>query len=256
MSRLWRAVLESASASFAACFASIWELRLGVAQTRRVLLAKQLIHETRLPMTEVAFAAGFGSIRRFNETFQALFDRAPGALRRANRPEISAGAQGEVSILLRYQPPYDWPAMLKFLRQRAIPSVESIAEGAYRRTIELGGVQGTLSVRPADGNAVRATIRFAKLSALPAIIAQLRRVFDLAADPVAIAAHLKQDPTLAPLIAARPGLRVPGAWDEFEQAVRAVLGHEIAVAAAVRLAERLVAAHSQPLAGPDRDLTV
>jgi len=131
-------------------------------------------------MTEVAFAAGFGSIRRFNETFQALFDRAPGALRRANRPEISAGAQGEVSILLRYQPPYDWPAMLKFLRQRAIPSVESIAEGAYRRTIELGGVQGTLSVRPADGNALRATIRFAKLSALPAIIARLRRVFDLA----------------------------------------------------------------------------
>jgi len=107
----------------------------------------------------------------------------------------------------------------------------------------------------ADGNALRATIRFAKLSALPAIIARLRRVFDLAADPVAIAAHLKQDPTLAPLIAARPGLRVPGAWDEFEQAVRAVLGHEIAVAAAVRLAERLVAAHGQPLAGPDRDLT-
>jgi len=228
---------------------------VAVAQTRRVLLAKQLIHETRLPMTEVAFAAGFGSIRRFNETFQALFDRAPGALRRVDRPEISAGAQGKVSLLLRYQPPYDWPAMLEFLRRRAVPGLECVAGGAYSRTIEFGGAQGTLSVRPGDANALRATIRFPRLSALPAVIARLRRLFDLACDPVAIAAHLKQDPALAPLVAARPGLRVPGAWDGFELAVRAVLGQEMPVAAAVRLAGRLVAAHGEPLAGPDGDLT-
>ena len=180
---------------------------VAVAQTRRVLLAKQLIHETHLPMTEIALAAGFGSVRRFNETFLALFSRPPGALRRAGRPEVSAGARGDVSLLLRYQPPYDWAAMLDFLRQRAIPGIESIAGGAYSRTIALDGAQGIISVRPGEAHALRATIRFPKLSALPAIIARLRRVFDLAADPVAIAAHLVRDPTLAPLVAARRAAR-------------------------------------------------
>jgi AraC family transcriptional regulator of adaptative response / DNA-3-methyladenine glycosylase II len=228
---------------------------VAVAQTRRILLAKQLIHETRLPMTEVAFAAGFGSIRRFNETFRTLFRRAPGSLRRTGGDEISAGTQGEVSVLLRYQPPYDWPVLLAFLQRRAIPGVERVTPDDYARTIQLDGVQGILSVRPAAGNALRATIRFPKLSALPAIIARLRRVFDLAADPLAIAAHLAQDPWLAPLVAARPGLRVPGAWDGFELAIRAVLGQQITVSAAIRLAGRLVAAHGEPLAVPDGDLT-
>jgi AraC family transcriptional regulator of adaptative response / DNA-3-methyladenine glycosylase II len=228
---------------------------VAVAQTRRILLAKQLIHETRLPMTEVAFAAGFRSIRRFNETFRTLFRRPPGSLRRSGGSEISAGPQGEVSLLLRYQPPYDWPVMLAFLRRRAIPGLERVTAEDYARSIQLDGVQGILSVRPAGGNALRATIRFPKLSSLPVIIARLRRVFDLAADPLAIAAHLAQDPWLAPFVAARPGLRVPGAWDGFELAVRAVLGQQITVAAAIRLAGRLVAAHGERLALPDGDLT-
>jgi AraC family transcriptional regulator of adaptative response / DNA-3-methyladenine glycosylase II len=227
---------------------------VAVAQTRRVLLAKQLIHETRLPMTEIAFAAGFGSVRRFNETFQALFARAPGALRRASGPEISAGVRGEVSLLLRYQPPYDWPAMLRFLQRRAIAGVESVADGAYVRTIDLGGARGIVSVRPAAGNALRATIRFPRLSALPAIIARLRRVFDLAADPVAIGAHLAHDPTLAPLVAARPGLRAPGAWDGFELAVRLVLEERGAVSTAARCVGRLAAAYGEALSEPDGEL--
>jgi AraC family transcriptional regulator, regulatory protein of adaptative response / DNA-3-methyladenine glycosylase II len=220
---------------------------VAVAQTRRVLLAKQLIHETRLPMTEIAFAAGFGSVRRFNETFQALFDRAPGALRRLSGSEISAGARGEVSLLLRYQPPYEWAAMLRFMQLHAIAGVESVADDSYSRTIELEGVQGTASVRPTDSNALRATIRFPRLSALPAIIARLRRVFDLAADPIAIAAHLARDPALAPLVAARPGLRAPGAWDGFELAVRVVLEQRSGAAAAARLVGRLVAAYGAPM---------
>jgi AraC family transcriptional regulator of adaptative response / DNA-3-methyladenine glycosylase II len=228
---------------------------LAVAQTRRVLLAKQLIHETRLPMTEVAFAAGFRSIRRFNETFLELFGRPPGSLRRDHDKEVSAGPQGEVNLLLRYQPPYDWPVMLAFLERRAIPGLERVGAGSYSRAIRLDGVQGTLLVRPAEGNALSATIRFPKLSALPSIIARLRRVFDLAADPLAIAAHLAQDSWLAPLVAARPGLRVPGAWDGFELAVRAVLGQQITVAGAARLAGRIVAAYGEPLAAPDGGLT-
>ncbi len=110
---------------------------VGVAQTRRVLLAKQLIHETRLPMTEIAFAAGFGSVRRFNETFADLFKRAPSELRRLGGAEVSASSEGEFSLLLRYQPPYDWPAMLEFLSLRAISGIERVADGAYSRTFSL-----------------------------------------------------------------------------------------------------------------------
>ena len=228
---------------------------VAVAQTRRVLLAKQLIHETSLSMTEVAFAAGFGSIRRFNETFRVLFGRAPCTLRRGSPPEIAAGSDAGVSLRLRYQPPYDWPGVLEFLRLRAIAGIERVEDNCYTRTIQLDGRPGIISVRPAEGNALRASVRFPRLSALPVIIARLRRVFDLAADPLAISAHLAKDPALAPLVETRPGLRVPGAWDGFELAIRAVLGQQITVGAAVRLAGRLVAAHGEPLAEPDHDLT-
>ena len=228
---------------------------VAVAQTRRVLLAKQLIHEFALPVTEIAYASGFGSVRRFNETFRALFGRPPGALRRTRRAEIPAGPQGEIELLLRYQPPYDWAAMLEFLRRRAIAGIETVTEDGYARTVQLDGVTGTVRVRLGEGAALKATVRFPRLSSLPAIIARLRRVFDLAADPTTIAAHLAQDPVLAPLVARRPGLRVPGAWDGFELAIRAVLGQQISVAAAASLAGRLVAAHGVPLAVPDGALT-
>lgn len=228
---------------------------VAVAQTRRVLLAKQLIHETHLPMTEIAFASGFGSIRRFNETFRHLFGRAPRELRRAAGPDSSAAASGELVLLLRYHPPYDWDAMVAFLRQRAIAGIESVTARRYARTVQLDDLMGTVAVEPADGNALRATVRFPKLAALPAIIARLRRVFDLGADPLAIAAHLARDPTLAPLVKARPGLRVPGAWDGFELAMRAVLGQQITVAAAARLAGRMVAAYGERLSSPSDQLT-
>jgi AraC family transcriptional regulator of adaptative response / DNA-3-methyladenine glycosylase II len=228
---------------------------IAVAQTRRVLLARQLILETHLPMTDVAFAAGFGSVRRFNEAFRNLYGRPPGELRRISGPEVPAGPRGEIDLLLRYHPPYDWPAMLEFLRRRAIPGVELVTSNRYARSVELDGVQGTVSVEPAAGNALRVAVRFPKLSALPVIIARLRRVFDLAADPAAITAHLARDPLLASLVKVRPGLRVPGAWDGFELATRAVLGQQITVSAAVRLAGRLVAAHGARLEAPAGELT-
>ena len=115
---------------------------VAVAQTRRVLLAKQLIHETRLPMAEIAFASGFGSIRRFNERFQQLFDRPPGALRRSSQPDVPAGPEGEIRLLLRYRPPYDWDAMLDFLRLRAIAGIEQVQGRRYTRSISLDGAQG------------------------------------------------------------------------------------------------------------------
>lgn len=221
---------------------------IAVAQTRRVLLAKQLIHDTRLTMTEVALAAGFGSVRRFNETFRKLFDREPRALRRLGPP--STGSNGEVTILLPYRPPYDWPAMFSFLKARAVPGIEVVANGVYARTIEVAGAHGAILVQPSENDALRATIRFPRLSTIPLIIARLRRLFDLAADPQAIGKQLAEDPALAPLVAARPGLRVPGAWDGFELAVRALLGQQNAVAAAAGLAGKLVARHGTRLKSP------
>ncbi len=137
---------------------------------------------------------------------------------------------------------------MSFLEARAIPGIEAVSCGRYARTIAIGGEHGVLIVDPVKENCLRATVRFPNLRCLPAIIARVRRVFDLAADPVAIGAHLSQDPILAPLVAARPGLRVPGAWDGFEVAVRAVLGQQITVPAATRLAGNLVALHGGRIA--------
>jgi AraC family transcriptional regulator of adaptative response / DNA-3-methyladenine glycosylase II len=199
-------------------------------------------------MTEVALAAGFGSVRRFNEIFLQLFKRPPRALRQAGVAEESVDKTGAVAVKLGYRLPYDWEAILSFLGARAIPGIEAVSGRRYARTIAFGGEHGVLVVEPAEGNCLRATVRFPNLRLLPSIIARVRRVFDLAADPVAIGAHLSQDPILAPLIAARPGLRVPGAWDGFELAVRAILGQQITVAAATGLAGKLVSYHGERIA--------
>jgi AraC family transcriptional regulator of adaptative response / DNA-3-methyladenine glycosylase II len=219
---------------------------VSVAQTRRVLLAKQLIHQTLLPMTEVALASGFGSVRRFNETFQRLYDRPPASLRRQSG-EASAAEDG-LRLDLAYRPPYDWDALVGFLALRAITGVEVVSREAYARTIAMGDDRGLLVVTPSrKAGHLSVNIRFPRLDVLPSLIARVRRVFDLTADPAAIADHLSLDPDLAPRVAARPGLRVPGAWDGFELAVRAVLGQQITVAAATNLAARIAREWGEPL---------
>ncbi len=223
---------------------------VSIAQTRRILLAKQLIQDTSLPMTEVAAAAGFGSIRRFNEIFRQLYRRPPRSLRRAGITDQPIATTGVITVKLGFRPPYDWPSIIAFLRARAIPGVETVTPGRYARTIGIGAAHGILIVEPAEKNCLKATIRCPDLRALPAIIARMRRVFDLAADPVTIGGHLSQDPVLAAMVAARPGLRVPGAWDGFELAVRAILGQQITVPAATRLAGKLAAAHGDTIADP------
>src|SRR4051812_716030 len=212
---------------------------IAVAQTHRVLFAKQLIHETSLPMAEVALAAGFGSVRRFNETFQRLYARPPSALRRKIAEQRSA--ERGVSVRLRYRAPYDWPALLGFFRARAVAGVERVDAAHYARTLCHDGDIGTLEIRhvPSD-RALVATIRFPNVRALPAIVARIRRQFDLAADLVTIGTRLAADPWRAPLVAARRGLRSAGAWDGFELAVRAILGQQVSVVAARRLNAELV----------------
>src|SRR5215472_15703321 len=194
-----------------------------------------------------ALAAGFGSVRRFNETLQQLYERPPAALRRLGGGETPAGGGEVVRLMLPYAPPYDWDAMLTFLALRAIPGVERVERGRYGRTIGLGEDVGVLTVEPASKSRLAVAIRFPKISGLPTIIARVRRVFDLAADPVSISAHLSRDATLAPLVAKRPGLRVPGAWDGFELAIRAILGQQITVSAARGLAGKLTAAYGARL---------
>jgi AraC family transcriptional regulator of adaptative response / DNA-3-methyladenine glycosylase II len=222
---------------------------VAVAQTRRVLFAKQLIHETGMSMADVAFAAGFSSVRRFNETFQNLFQRPPSALRRRSSTGGHAGTEAEVKLRLRYRPPYDWDSMLGFLQARAIPGLEIVDGGKYARSVEIDGRIGSVEVSHLPRHqSLSVTIRFPEVRALPAIVSRVRRLFDLGADIETIDRHLSRDPLLAPLVAERPGLRAPGGWDGFELAVRAILGQQITVAAARRLAEQLVARHGKRVA--------
>jgi AraC family transcriptional regulator, regulatory protein of adaptative response / DNA-3-methyladenine glycosylase II len=219
---------------------------ISVAQTRRVLLAKQLIHETALPMTEVALASGFGSLRRFNETFLQLYRRPPGELRRRRTAETPA--DNGLTLLLPYRPPYDWSALIQFLAIRAIPGLEVVSEDRYRRVVVFDSAVGSVDVTHApERSALRVLVRFPRIDRLPVIIARIRRLFDLAADPIAIGAVLSRDPSLAPLVAGRPGLRAPGGWDPFEIAVRAALGQQVTVKAGVRLVARFVAAFGAPI---------
>ena len=222
---------------------------VAVAQTRRVLFAKQLLHDTQLPMAEVAMAAGFGSLRRFNDAFRTLYHRPPSELRRRTMREPSySPAAAPVVLHIPYQPPYDWEAMLAYLRARAIDGVEVVENGIYRRTVSYEGEHGLVAVAHApDRNALIATIRFPSVRALQSIVASVRHQFDVGADVEAIAAHLAKDKTLAPLIALRPGLRTPGCWDGFELAVRAVLGQQITVEGARQLASKLVLLCGDPV---------
>jgi AraC family transcriptional regulator of adaptative response / DNA-3-methyladenine glycosylase II len=231
-----------------------------VAQTRRLLFAKKLIDETDLPMVDVAMAAGFASVRRFNDAVRGAWGRPPRELRRrrgearpaGGRPTPTPRGPSQPTLHLAYRPPLAFDALLAFLAARAIPGVEHVADGVYRRTFEAGGVAGRLCVRPAERpDALAVTLALPEPAPLGAVVGRLRRLFDLEADPLAIEAHLAADPALAPAVAAHPGLRVPGAWDGFELAVRAILGQQVSVRGATTLAGRLVERFGAAL--PDRD---
>jgi AraC family transcriptional regulator of adaptative response / DNA-3-methyladenine glycosylase II len=169
-----------------------------VAQTRRILFAKQLIHETKMAMTEVALAAGFGSLRRFNEVFHELFRRPPSALRRKTSGSPAIG-DADVALRLRYRPPYDWYSMVGYLRARAIPGVEIVENESYRRTVDVDGFIGSVEVRHLpQKHSLGVAIRFPNVHCLPMIVTRVRRLFDFGADIETIDAHLSRDPLLAP----------------------------------------------------------
>ena len=227
-----------------------------VAQTRRLHFAKHLLDETDLPITEIALAAGFGSVRRFNYTFQRTYQRAPRELRRRRRRGLAAEGGDEVVLRLAFRPPYDWPQVRDFLAARAVPGVERVDARGYARTVVSDGGHALVCVRVLDrGHALELRVRGAAPAALFQLSSAARRAFDLAADPARIGVVFEPDPLLAPLLKRRPGLRIPGAWDPFECAVRAVLGQQVSVAAARTLAARLVARVGRKVAAGTDGLT-
>lgn len=228
---------------------------LAVAKNRRLLFAKTLLNETELSMAQVALAAGFGSIRRFNAVFRETYGSPPGKLRKTKRR--SSERKGDFLLRLPFRPPFDWQGIVDFLAPRAIPGVERVEADLYARSIALDGRSGWIVVRPLPGQSyLELEIDFPEPQALYRIVERVRRIFDLGADPAQIAAQLSLDAKLAPLVEANPGLRLPGAWDCFELAVRAVLGQQVTVKGASTLAGRLVQAFGEPASrGVDLGLT-
>jgi AraC family transcriptional regulator of adaptative response / DNA-3-methyladenine glycosylase II len=219
---------------------------LALARTRRAQTARMLIDQTDLSLTAIAFTAGFTSIRQFNETMQVAFGCAPSAFRRRTLPENKG--EGKLTLRLQYRPPFDAETLLAYLRRRAMPGVEEVIDGCYRRTVVLPRSRGIIELEPVEKtNDVRLRLQLTSLSDLSMLVQRCRQLFDLDAVPTAIADTLAVDPLLSPLVAARPGLRVPGAINGFELAVRAILGQQVSVVGARTLAGRLVAALGEPL---------
>ncbi len=214
---------------------------IAVAQTRRLHFAVCLLTQTALPITQIAMAAGFGSCRRFNDAFRHTYGRSPRDLRKADRRSGVAGSAEEVVLRLAYRPPYDWSHMRDFLAARAIAAVERVDARGYARTVACEGGHALICVSALPGeDALELRVRGAPPAALLQLASVARRVFDLAADPARIGVELATDPLVGPLVRQRPGLRIPGAWDAFECAVRAVLGQQVSVAAGCTFAARLV----------------
>jgi AraC family transcriptional regulator of adaptative response / DNA-3-methyladenine glycosylase II len=219
---------------------------LEVAATRRLLFAKKLLTETALPITAIAPAAGYASLRRFNAAFLETYGKAPRDIRRSL---AGSATTDELALRLPFRPPYDFAHLLWFLEKRVIPGVEIVDGTSYRRSFVAAGSPGWLSVSPIDGeSALALRVHHAKPSALGEIVARVRRMFDVDADPLAINAHLRRDELLKPLVKRWPGQRLPNAWDGFELGVRAILGQQVSVAAARTLAARIAAKHGTPYA--------
>ncbi|MBI4899843.1 MAG: helix-turn-helix domain-containing protein [Actinobacteria bacterium] len=213
---------------------------LAIALDARVRNARTLIETTDLSFSEIAFAAGFGSIRQFNDAVRAAFALTPTELR--GRRRAPAGG-GFLTVTLPAREPYDPRQVLRFLAARAIVGVEWVTEDRYVRTLRLPHGAGVLDVRPLERRpGLVASLRLADLRDLAPAVNRIRRLFDLDADPVSVAAVLAEDLVLGPMVAERPGLRVPGTVDPYETAVRAVIGQQVSVAAARTVAARLVAA--------------
>jgi AraC family transcriptional regulator, regulatory protein of adaptative response / DNA-3-methyladenine glycosylase II len=219
---------------------------LKVAHIRRLQLAQTLIESTNLPIAEIALRSGFRSVRQFNQVMQIAFDQAPSQLRRLGGA-AEPGPNGGIEVRLAYRGPLDWPALAEFLAPRATPGAEKVEPHRYRRTIEVEGDIGEIEVRPEDHRPrLRVRVRLKRYAHLVRVVERVRRLFDLFADPIRISTYLSGDSRLKGLIELRPGLRIPGAWDGFELAVKVLLGEGLTAPASIEQVARLVRAFGRP----------
>ena len=225
-----------------------------LARAQRAQAARSLIESTDLGLAQVALAAGFGSVRQFNDTIRAIYARTPGELRRRARRRRGATTQGAVELKLAARAPFDGAALLDFLGARAIAGVEEVVDGTYRRALALENGGGLVELTPEE-RGVRCVLRLDDLRDLTAAVARCRRLLDLDADPEAVAAQLESDPVIGELASRRPGMRVPGCVDGFELAVRAIVGQQVSVAAARTVLGALVADYGEPINEPSGTLT-
>ncbi|MCU1427250.1 MAG: AraC family transcriptional regulator [Actinomycetia bacterium] len=221
-----------------------------VARSRRAHFARRLLDETDLPITTIGFAAGFSSVRQMNRVMRETFHDAPRELRARRHRHDRLVADGGLDLRLAFRPPFAWDELITFLGQRACPGVEHATADVYRRTIVLDGHPGVIELhRPEHEDHLRLRVHLGRWDGLIHVVHQARRMLDLDADPDPIGARLVSDDLLAPSVRACPGMRVPGAWDAFEVAVRVVLGQQVSVSAATTLAGRLVTRFGTPVAG-------
>ena len=217
-----------------------------VAQTRRLYFAKKLIDETTLPMTQIAYAAGFGSVRRFNAAIRNVYHRTPTQIRSLGR-NVSRQSENQYVFCLDFRPPYDWKRTLDLLAAHTTPGVEVAEGGCFRRTISVNENRGHWEVSlDKSRNALNVRVQIGEPRVLFFIIERIREMFDLDADWTTIARTLGADPTLAAYIKSHPGLRVPGCWNGFEFTVRAILGQRTDIERGKALARRMVRAFGQP----------
>jgi AraC family transcriptional regulator, regulatory protein of adaptative response / DNA-3-methyladenine glycosylase II len=229
---------------------------ISFAQTRRLQFAKRLLDETNLPITEIALAAGFRSLRRFNTAFRQTYRRAPRELRKHLGSDAASDAGGEVILKLAFRPPYDWNQVRDFLAAHAVPGVELVDEHGYSRTLKGDNGPSIICVRPLAGeDALELRVRNAVPASLFQISSAARRVFDTSADPARTTLAFRSDPLLGPFVMRRPGLRIPGAWDPFECTVCAVLGQNVSIAFGRILTARVVDRAGQGINKPGADLT-
>jgi AraC family transcriptional regulator of adaptative response / DNA-3-methyladenine glycosylase II len=219
-----------------------------IASTHRVHFARNLIEQTDLPMAEISLNAGFKSLRQFNHALLTIAGQSPTDLRRLRETSAVSSRRGEFVMRLLYRPPFNWTALVAFLKPRATPGVELVQDNSYQRTVESDGGAGVIDVRHDQENTCLVVrIALPKYRGLLRVVERVRRVFDLAADPLQIASHLSRDPRLKPLLDDRPGLRVPGVWDGFEVAVRAALGQRLTVVDSNAVAGKLVRNFGRPI---------
>ncbi len=227
---------------------------LALARAQRAHVSRLLLVTTELPVTEIAFAAGFASIRQFNATVRDVFGTSPTWLRERRRHGSVEPVPNQLEVRLARRAPFDFDALIAFLGARAVPGVEEVVGGTYRRSLRLPHGPATVEVAD-DGAAIRCLFALTDLRDLGPAVARVRRLLDLDADPVAVGDVLGHDPVLRRLIRAAPGRRAPGAVDGAELAVRAVIGQQVSVAAARTIAGRIVAALGMPLPMPSGGLT-